>query len=169
MKQQHDRGFLFIEVAIILGLLLVIIGLCLPQLQFLHRTCVAFELEKLRQFFLFCSARAVASGKQEVINFAEAQQRYSCGQYSETLAASVMFGFLPAMAGPPSKPTTIITRPISYDNQQVIFYPDGTMQSGSVYLTDRNKSCCYALTSPVSSVAYLRKYHYLNNTWSLIQ
>ena len=43
-------------------------------------------------------------------------------------------------------------------------YPDGIIQSGTVYVIDSSKKCMYALSSPISQVSYLRKYSY-NGKW----
>ena len=56
---------------------------------------------------------------------------------------------------------------ISFENNHIIFYADGTIQAGTVYLVDVNKKLLYALTSGVGHISFLRKYRY-DGSWHVI-
>ncbi len=168
MGIKGESGFLLIEIGIVAALLLIIIALAVPHVTFLRRSCVAVEIDKLAHFFNFCSQKAVITGKSHTLLFDTRLGSYSCGNFHERLTSGVSFGVLPGVYGPPSDPKKPINNPVTFDNQQIIFYPDGSMQSGTIYVRDQEGSCLYALTTPISAIAYMRKYRYSNKRWSLL-
>lgn len=78
------------------------------------------------------------------------------------LCSKVKFGFLEEVLGPPAEPTKKITTAITFPKKQIILYKNGTINSGSIYLTDKNKKHLYALTSSIAQISSLRKYYYKN-------
>ena len=51
-----------------------------------------------------------------------------------------------------------------------MFFKDGTVSAGIIYLIDKNKTAMYALSCGISSISYLRRYKYIDisNKWLLL-
>jgi hypothetical protein len=79
----------------------------------------------------------------------------------------VRFGILPHVKGPPSSPMHALTIPITFSAQKIIFYPDGIISPGIIYLIDRNRQDIYAFSSGIAHASFLRKYRY-DGKWHLI-
>ena len=106
-------------------------------------------------------------GKQETLYCDRNSNSYRYKNSMHILPASVCFGTAPGVKGPPSSPDFVISNPVTFKDSAIIFYPDGVIQAGAIYLTDNRKRCTYALSCAVSKVSYLRKYQYTNR-WDLI-
>lgn len=158
---------LLVELAVVVGILILILALSLPQFSFLERRMIKVELEKLSAVCKYLQQRSIARNEPETMTFDIAKGIYYVGKVPERLAQGVLFGFLPGTLGPPSQPTSAITSPITFDNKQITFYPDGTMQAGTIYLIDRSKRTMGALTASVGHVSYLRKYAF-GKGWTLL-
>lgn len=84
-----------------------------------------------------------------------------------TLARGVTFGAPPGALGSPADPCKPITKPITFVNNKLICYPQGTIQAGTIYLAAPAYGQYYALTSSVAQHAFLRLYQYRLN-WILL-
>lgn len=162
-----NAGFLLVEVALVLALILVIITLATPQFLFLKRQIVHSEIKKLIAECLYQRMCAMATHQELVVQFDPVKSRYGTKERMQSLASGVKFGFLPALLGPPSQPTRPIDKAISFVNNRINFYADGSMSSGTVYFLDRDNSSCYALTIPSGQAPYIRHYEY-QNRWVLV-
>ena len=87
---------------------------------------------------------------------------------NSSLPHTVQFGVLPGIMGPPATPTHAITQPITFVGNKILFYPEGIIQAGAIYLKDTKNRVQYALSSGVSTVSYLRKYQYTGGEWKLL-
>ena len=90
------------------------------------------------------------------------------------LHPEVIFGVQQGLCGPPSSAHHPISDPITWRHKKIVFYPPdhplssaGGIASGTVYLTDRARSCSYALTCDASYGSILRRYQYKDG-WKLI-
>ena len=82
----------------------------------------------------------------------------------------IKFGFLLGAKGPPSSPSTPINSGITFkkveDNvYKALFYADGKIQAGTVYLIDKDQQFMMALTCPISQVSCIRKYRCDSGKW----
>ena len=84
-----------------------------------------------------------------------------------TLNNTILFGFIEGIKGPPSAPRKLIIKPITFHNNAIEFYPQGTISSGTLYMTDKNKHHMQAITCGVSHVSCIRRYIVTGNKWLL--
>lgn len=78
----------------------------------------------------------------------------------ERLAPGVEFGLSFDAHGPPAYPIGPLTKAVSFVKNRIRFFPDGSLQAGSVYFRDHNKTCLYACTISVAELPCIRTYTY---------
>ena len=161
------RGFSLIELLIVISIMALLACISIVGLRAGSQAHVRLELDTLHTACLYCQRCAQSTGQQHILTIDLADNSYTYNGFAHKLAQSVVFGCIPAVAGPPANPTHAIENAITFANHQIIFYPDGIVQSGSVYLTDTHKKVMYALTSGVGEVSFLRKYSY-NGAWKML-
>lgn len=167
--RNHKFGFSLIQLSIVIGILIILMTLSLGNLSsYLRSFFVRAELDKIHALFFFLQQKAIAGNQQEVLTFNVHANSYGNKEIFETLPQQVNFDFVPGSLGPPSKPTTSIQKAITFVNERVLFYPDGTFSAGTIYLTDRSRNAMYALTNAVSPICMIRKYRYNRGSWDII-
>jgi hypothetical protein len=112
--------------------------------------------------------RALATGTIQTLVIDADNGRYTANNYTEKLVPHVAFGIMPGVQGPPSHPTTSLTNAVTFKDSTITFYPDGILGSGTVYMTDKDGSVLYALSSGVGHTSYIRMYKYCDS-WELIE
>lgn len=155
-------GFLLIEVALVLMLILISITLALPQFTCLKRSMVHCEIKKLIAECFYQRLCAIASHKELSIQFDCVQNCYTTST-KKTFFQAVRMESLPGLKGPPSQPKKAIDNPITFNNSKIVFYPDGTMSSGTIYFVDTSKTSCYALTIATGQAPFLRHYEFASS------
>ena len=161
----NKKGFTLIELSISLVLLATLLFLTGVHSRFLNRLLVRAELECLYSTCYFLQQQAIISGEDQKLVFIPSSNTYSFNNQTRSLAQHVIFGTVSGAKGPPSKAENSIQSPISFKDNNLTFYPDGIIASGTIYLTDRLRQYGYALSSGVSHMSYLRKYQYTGNQW----
>ena len=104
---------------------------------------VAHDIRALATIIMYAQQCALSSYSQQEIRCDIEHHTYQCQDRTIGLSHGVRFGTLPGTQGPPSHPTKAITTPITFENHTLILYPNGTVSSGTVYLTDG--TCMYAV------------------------
>lgn len=135
--------------------------------SFLSRMLVRAELEHLYTASYYLQRKALMLHAPQTIQFDRNNNTYEIDEKTYRLPSHVRFGTALGVKGPPSGPLSMVTNPITFLHNSITFYPDGVIQSGTIYLTDHHKSCTYALSCAVSPVSYLRKYQYTDG-WNMI-
>lgn len=138
------------------------------HMSFLQRMVVRAELENIYGTCCMLQRLALMQGAPQMLIFDQDARSYRYADCVCHLPKSVCFGTAYGVKGPPSSPDYVLANPITFKDSTIIFYPDGIIQSGAVYLTDTKKSCTYALSCAVSKVSYLRKYQY-TSSWHLVK
>lgn len=161
------RGFSLLECGIVLALLVLVLTLHVVQIPFLNRYIVRSEIEKMYAVCKYLQQYAMINRQQQELIFDITKNEYYFHEKKERLPKQVVFGFLSGAKGPPSSALSSIVKPITFDHQRIIFYPDGIVQAGTVYLVDCDKQFMYALSNGVAQISYLRKYKY-DGTWLLL-
>jgi hypothetical protein len=128
---------------------------------------VRAEVEQLYTLCYVLQRRAMMEGRTHTIIFDVAHNSYIDGVQEYRLPSAVRFGTAPQVKGPPSSPDALITYPVTFKNNAISMTPDGIMQPGAVYITDRNHSITYAISCAVAHVSYLRKYQY-TKSWCVL-
>lgn len=107
---------------------------------------------------------ALLGKNTKVLKFDIKAGTYSYDAITERLPDSVQFNFIDQAKGPPSKPTQPLESATTFKHNEIIFYPDGIISPGAVYLTSKDKQVMYALSSPVAAASSLRLYLY-DGSW----
>lgn len=167
------KGFTLFEVLLTISLLSIIIGIGSCYIFVVRVALVKIELERLHTSFVYVNRLAILQSRILELKFDSKNHTYSYPDIHNNIkinqmSKDVVFGTLPGLKGPPSAPVNIIINPISFKNNNVIFYPDGKISSGTVYITDNKLSCMYAISIPVSDFPYIRKYYY-KDKWMLLK
>jgi len=131
-------------------------------------TATRLELDKLYALCHYAQRYAMASNQMRTITFNLPANSYRFREREEKLLSNVQFGFIQGAQGPPAQPTSALTKPITFVDEHITFYPDGIIQAGTVYLVNKNKTIMYALSNAVSPVSHLRKYAY-DGAWRLVR
>ena len=161
------KGFSLIELCITIALFALIITITFPSIWFLKSQQVISEVDKLFSVFSYLQQAAIASNKDFVLQFDKQNNFYSFENTKIQLSKHIKFAIKEGVKGPPSSPVKTLSNPITFIKEEVVFYADGKMQPGTVYLTDSKKHYLYAITIPISQVSLIRKYKYTNR-WVLI-
>lgn len=160
-------GNFLIELLLVCTVVATIMTLSVSHSNSLKRLTVRLEVEKMRSLFWYLQQRAVALNQEIILSFDSANQLYRFDLVIEKLPHGVQFGVVNNVKGPPSDPKSTVHAPITFEKQQVIFRPDGTISSGTVYLHMQAHSIVYALTAPVGDISYVRIYRH-DTEWKLI-
>jgi type II secretory pathway pseudopilin PulG len=163
---RNRLAFTLIELLVVIGLIMMTIGLTLQQFKNSSRS-VRTELELLYQTSLYMQRRALVTRQKQIMYLDIEHNRYSFENRTYHLPSGVQFGIIP-VKGPPASPLKPLEKSCTFKNNQIVFYPEGVIEAGSVYLTDDTKNRLYALTVAVAPYSYLRTYCYAD-TWRLLQ
>ena len=125
------------------------------------------ELNKLHAALVYVRRKALLERKVQKIYFDEKARGYRVDKVYR-LSSKVLFGVPKGIKGPPGDPRKPLEKAITWRESILEVYPDGTVSSGAVYLTDESRSCLYALTSDASAITGVRRYCY-KSSWELIQ
>ena len=160
-------AFTLIEVIIVLSLFAIVATLGIMQLSFLDDTIAHAEIDKLAGVCSYLQQKAMATNSDQFLVCDTQKNEYRLDNVHELLSRRIEFGFLPHVLGSPGSPSRSIKKAITFPDSSIHFYPTGTISSGTVYLTDKNKKIMYALSNAVSQVSYLRLYRY-DGRWKLL-
>lgn len=162
----NQQSFSLIELMIVIALLTLIATLGIGPYKTYHRFLVTAELNQLRLLFLCVRYKAMALHTSLSITFNSIQQTYTIDNQVHHLQMAQLH-YLPDTMGPPANPVQLIRNSISFANDSINFYEDGSISAGTLYVTDKQHSCMYALTIAVNDFFNIRIYSY-NKTWHLI-
>lgn len=165
--RHHNNAFSLIELTIVLMIVVVIAFLGGAHMGFISRMLVVNDMQHIKIMCERARTMAVATGVEQKIVIDELARTCVFDNHVHRLASSVCFGVMPGVKGPPSKPTYLLEKPITFDHNQINFYSDGIVSSGTLYLTDRKKNYQCALSCGVSETSLLRMYRYEHGKWVL--
>jgi prepilin-type N-terminal cleavage/methylation domain-containing protein len=164
LLQRNKTGFSLIEVSIVVCIVVIIVSLGLPTLGFYRHMDITNELDTLYLTIAQLQHAALTSNTKQVLNIDVRNNAYHWNGQTHKLRSTVNFGSLPYAKGPPSSPTIPIHNPCTFHKNQIIFYPDGHIESGSVYMIALKSNFMYAICIGVTQVSFIRKYRY-NQGW----
>jgi len=143
---------------------MMLLWIVIPEQHFYSRILCRHEVDTLFTTLSFLHQKAIASNTVQELLFTSTANTYH-DRATHHLALPVNFGFLPGTLGPPSSPSRIIKKAITFRNSRIRFLPTGTMTPGTVYIIDQKRQSMYALTTPVSAVSFIRMYRYDGGKW----
>ena len=182
MKKRNKFSFstnfahTLVELIIAVAIVFVIVSLSIPSFIGMEKYTLMDEVDKMFMDLSLLQQRAIASNQEQRVYFnTQNNSYYYMGLQGKKnvrrLAQKIKFGFIKGAKGPPGGKgkAKAITKPINldyqYDPPQAIFYPDGKITPGTIYMTDKKGKFMCALTFPVGQIAYLRKYAYHGGCW----
>ncbi len=161
---KNKPGWALFEVIVVLAIFAFIAVLSTTFIGVSSYSYAKIELERLYAFCMFLQSKATLEKRDIVLKF-DSNISYYCENDKYKLSLGIEFGVLPDAKGPPSAPKNLLEKAITYPNKKIVFYKDGTISSGTVYITDINRSFLLALTTAVSQYSYIRKYVWQNKKW----
>jgi prepilin-type N-terminal cleavage/methylation domain-containing protein len=164
---RNQKGFPLIELMIVIVLVALLSGLTLWNMRTFSGMVVRADIEKLYTTCIYLRQKAVSTHTEQLLEFDHANNTYRYDDTIEHLSTTTIYGFVKGVMGPPSSLQAPISTYNTFDHNRIIFYPDGIIQSGTLYITDKDKKALYALTSGVGQVSFLRKYRY-DGSWHLL-
>lgn len=167
MKQHKSKGFTLIELMVVISLCTLIAYLSTASFSLFDSFIIRAECINLRMFFQKMRYDAISSGKEYIVTLDLVNNRYYTDHYEHIFDSGVFFGFPDGALGPPSNPHSTIHHVVTFKNNQIHFFADGTISAGIIYITDRAKKNGYALSNAVGAVSYLRFYRYDKGKWLL--
>lgn len=165
--KKNNPGFTLVELTVVLMIVCFLSAATMGLFVSLRSIVIKADLELLEYACWFQQQKALATGEQQMIHFDENQNRYHVDTTVEDLSSGVTFGIGKKLLGSPGNPVRFVQKPVTFVANRMIFYPNGSMSAGSVYLkTDQDQN--YAFTSAVSPVASLRMYRCDTKGWKRI-
>ena len=161
------HGFSLIELMVVITIIGLIAVMVRINTSFFTARIVRAQLELLASVCQYARQSALATNTTEIIMFDTQTHSYRWRDRVEKLPLGLRFGVIPGVKGPPSNPTTTLSNPITFSGSRITFYPDGIIQSGTVYMVDAHNSIMYALSNAVAQISYLRMYRY-DGAWKLL-
>lgn len=165
IAKNKKHGYTIIELLVVVAILAILTSLAIPGLLFLKQNSISLEIDKLQIICQSLQKKAVSIGQKQYLSFNVANHSYFYDNHFERLSQGVFFGIIPGVKGPPANPKELITSPVTFPGQKIIFYPNGTISAGTTYLTNQQNNLLFAITIPVSQVSFIRKYKYMYGTW----
>lgn len=143
--------------------------LAVPNMSFLQRRMVKADAEQLLSTMLYMQREGMVSNDKKNLKFLVSKNQYTYNNCTVSLSNGVLFGVISGAQGPPSLNIKSPKGAVTYEKQQIQFFPDGKMSPGSVYLTNKTYDVMHAITTAVSHVSYIRMYTYYRGKWERIR
>lgn len=148
----------------VLAFVLIIVTLAIPHLGFIQRHVMRAEVDNVRVFITYVHRLALATATDQIIYCDPLNQTLTCGERTHALSRGVRFGTMPGVQGPPSAPTHVLTHPITFKDNRIVCYAQGTLDAGTLYFTDDKATWQYAVSLGVSPLSYIRT-SVFDGTW----
>jgi prepilin-type N-terminal cleavage/methylation domain-containing protein len=161
------KGFSLIELMIVIAIMMILLSLSAVNARYLHKMVASTHIDQLYSTCYYLQRLAMATNEPQELIFDENANAYTFNGCSCALPSCLCFDVIPGAKGPPSTPHAALVSAITFPNKKIIFYPDGIMSAGTVYLADADHTDLYALSCSVAHVSLLRKYRY-DGKWHLI-
>jgi type II secretory pathway pseudopilin PulG len=165
---KNKSGISLIELLVVCVLITLLAGLSISMISILQHTAVRAELALLQTTCRYMQQLASATHQEQRLYLDPIHNSYRYNAITHTLHPQVQFGYLHNTKGPPANSDSLINKPVSFVDNVIIFYPTGIISSGTLYLTNTKRTCCYALSNGVAHVSYLRSYIYKNG-WHIVK
>lgn len=164
LLKSKRTGATLLELLVVVALIIVLVTLAFPAWRFLKTQQITEQLNQLQIICITLQQKATVTQEKQSLTFNGDQRSYFFNNQTEKLLPGISFNFIPGLKGPPSNPKKLVTRAITFPDQVITFYPDGTISAGTLYLINREQQQ-YALTVPISKASFTRKYQYRQKQW----
>ncbi len=167
MKHLTAKGFSLLEITVVLTLIALLVTFTLYNFDFFTRNALHAEAEKIAALIRTSRMSALATHRLISLTINIQHNTLCTLQYQEHIRKGIHIGVIPNSFGPPSRPEQPLTSACTFAHNTIIFYPDGTVTPGTLYITDTHKRYMYAITCPIAHTFYLRIYSYEQRRWHL--
>ena len=155
------HGFMLFELLISIALFVCILGISSAYFELADSFLVKAEVDIFYTTSVYLRYRAQLERADQFLFLDLPNNSYSYDSaHTHRLIKSVCFSACLEAKGPPAYPEKIITKATSFVKNQIQFFADGSLQSGSLYFSNKTKDCLYAFTIPVSVIPCMRTYWY---------
>jgi type II secretory pathway pseudopilin PulG len=168
IRLKSRSGGSLIELLIVISAVLLLGTICTYTMLLLQRFVVRAELMALYMTCRYAQQVAVAANRTQYIVCDTENASYTYNSVRHMLRKGAVYGYPANTKGPPACPEGNLTKSVTFMHDTIVFQPTGTISSGAIYITDNKNTCCYALSSGVSSVSCLHCYEYRKGIWSII-
>ncbi len=170
MRHCVKQGFTLIELAIMLSIVAILVTASLPSIIWFNQQILYAEAQKLTMTAAHLQHKALLTNQEIVLKIDVTNNGYTNNTLSlnEKLQPAVCFGIKQNVYGPPSRPIALIKQPCTFSNNQIIFYPNGTITAGTLYLLAPSMHLLYALSIGVAQVPFIRIYRHAAQGWHLV-
>lgn len=152
---------------LVIALIALLAMLGVSSFDYLHKILVHSDGERLYSLILGQRAQAMATGQQIDLHIDVKNGLVTGANVHDSCTNGVLFDMPSKTYGPPSKPTELLKNACTFVDNTIRIDPDGSINAGSLYLTDTQKTCCFALTVPTGAYPFLRLYRY-DKKWHLL-
>ncbi len=156
-------GFVLFEATMVLAMVLILCAIGILGYDTLKKRSFIHDQAMIGLLLATAAMRAQSLHAEQVIAIDRGDAAFIFDKQRYQLSAPYRFGLLPDVYGPPSAPASLVTNPVTFIHDRITAHPDGTLQSGTLYITDGIAQ--YALTTPVSAFSYVRAYRYKDGSW----
>lgn len=161
-------GYLFLECAVVIALIVFLATLAVSLNDVVDKAEVLGEGRRIAAFLRYQWMRAQSDGRDFEVIIDEKNRQLKANNEVLTLASNVAFGFLSKAYGPPSRPIKPLSSSSTFKDNKIIFYNDGSVSAGSLYIIDKKKKYLYAITIPIPDSFYIRIYAWGRSVWKVV-
>lgn len=159
------HGVSLLECCFVVAILACMVSIGFSHITFLYKLQVQSEVEQLHAQLQSLQQKALATNTVQRLTVDTTTGIYQCNDRTHTLISSLRFDYPQGALGPPSAPTHPITKACTFADSTIIFWPDGIIGAGTIYITDTKKRYSYALSSGIGTISSLRIYEYKQDKW----
>ncbi|MGA9530483.1 MAG: hypothetical protein WBQ73_01185 [Candidatus Babeliales bacterium] len=159
--QLTNKGATLFELLVALSFFCMILLCSTHYFSLFDSVIIKTELNHLFTACFYLQKTALVTNKPQIIHFNTALNNYTIEGRVHTLPHwfSLTLPDKP-LYGPPSSPYSLVKNSVTFKDNSIIFYPNGIIQSGTVYLTNNNNGKVYAFSNGISQFSFLRMYQY---------
>lgn len=168
MWKNNHHGYSLIELCIVLLLITLVTTFGVTSVTFLNNFNVNAALHTIRATCKQLQQRAQSTQKTHTLII---DQKNNCLRYNHSkihLNKIIQINTLDQVFGPPGSPQKTPCSPVTFKKNIITFYKNGSISSGTIYLTDQNNQHQYALSNSIGSVPTLQLYRWKNCVWQTI-
>ncbi|MBY0110353.1 MAG: hypothetical protein K2X90_04550 [Candidatus Babeliaceae bacterium] len=163
MSRIKNSGFMLFELMLVVALIALFSVIGFIGLARYSGTSITTDIAVLSLLLHTAATRATCLKKKQTIIIDEYNSALTYDGIRYPLQEGLNFKVLPNVYGPPSAPYALVTQAVTFVDKKIVAHPDGTLQSGTLYIADSHTQ--YALTTPVSAFSYIRVYRYRDGVW----
>lgn len=160
-------GYSLIELMIAISLCVLLVHFSLINTRYFNKAIINGELDLLYNTCCYLQQVAITRNETQELYCNAHEHSFHYNGHTHSLSKGIQFGVLSFAKGPPSSPGHALTSAVTFDQKKIVFYPDGIISAGSLYLIDQSTQTLYAMSSGIGPISFLRKYYY-DGAWQLM-